>query len=104
MEASTYVYTPIPPSSDVSFQAEDLSDWIRLLKLYPDLPGTVLRGELVLNDMPYEALSYYWGHQQESDRSQIELWDGTSWNALSVTANLKAALGRLRYTDGEICL
>jgi hypothetical protein len=58
----------------------------------------------VLNDMPYEALSYCWGHQQESDRSQIELWDETSWNALSVTANLIAALGRLRHTDGERCL
>ena len=71
---------------------------IRILTLYPgtdDIPkGTLTIRE---KDEEYEALSWHWGGEDNSDVIQIK--DNGEWCNLFIKPNLKAALKQLRHNE-----
>lgn len=87
-DTSTYTYKPLSP---------DENDGIRLLHLEPGTGDDAIRFTLRpvrLSQAPtHEALSYCWG--DPTDTVDV-LCDGKH---MSITANLHAALRRLRYDD-----
>jgi hypothetical protein len=74
-----------------------LGRYIRLLYLAPGTGHDAITAHLstfpLTSALPYDALSYVWGHS--GDVEPIEVNNST----VTITKNLKAALARVRYAD-----
>lgn len=95
---STSVLADTPPATDLLFAYPSLvkDNKTRLLILEPgsfkEALKCRLKGVVHLEEHPYEALSYFWG------KSPGRIIESFSGKIIQITANLEAALRRIRHT------